>query len=267
MKFKLLAGAALAAVFAASGAAAQEPGWYGAVDLGYHTPEGAEMTSSNNSASGAPYNWDLTQKDDWAGFARLGYQLNDHWRVELEGGYRAGDVQSFRGSSSQAIIGLCTPGVLRTAASPNCGAPSGSMASWTVMGNVIYDILPDSAINPFIGAGVGVNHLKADSVVGQFSNVTGTISAANPGIQNLTVNDDDTSFAWQLLGGLAWKATDRLNVDVTYRYLSGADMTLASTGTAALQPGSWSGKYSDQSVTWACAIPSLRRRPRPPPPR
>ena len=31
MKFKLLAGAALAAVFAASGASAQE-GWYGAVD-------------------------------------------------------------------------------------------------------------------------------------------------------------------------------------------------------------------------------------------
>ena len=33
MKFKLLAGAALAAVFAASGASAQE-GWYGAIDLG-----------------------------------------------------------------------------------------------------------------------------------------------------------------------------------------------------------------------------------------
>ncbi|MCE2987711.1 MAG: hypothetical protein LW830_07635, partial [Phenylobacterium sp.] len=35
MKFKLLAGAALAAVTIASGASAREVGWYGAVDLGY----------------------------------------------------------------------------------------------------------------------------------------------------------------------------------------------------------------------------------------
>jgi opacity protein-like surface antigen len=45
MKFNLLAGAALAAVFAASGASAQDTGWYGAVDLGYHWPEGAEFES------------------------------------------------------------------------------------------------------------------------------------------------------------------------------------------------------------------------------
>ena len=38
MKLKLLAGAAMAAAFAASGAAAQE-GWYGAVDLGYRSEE------------------------------------------------------------------------------------------------------------------------------------------------------------------------------------------------------------------------------------
>ncbi|WP_304186482.1 OmpA family protein [Phenylobacterium aquaticum] len=266
MKFKLLAGAALAAVFTASGAAAQEPGWYGAVDLGYHTPDAGEMTSSNNSAAGAPYTWDLKQKDDWAGFARLGYQLNDHWRVELEGGYRSGDVDSFRGGANQVVTGLCTPGVLRTAAAPNCGAPTGSIVSWTVMGNVIYDIMPDSAINPFVGAGVGINHVKADAIVGQFSNVTGVVSATNPGIQNLTVNDDDSSFAWQLLGGLAWKATDRLNVDLTYRYLSGADMSLASRGTSTLQPGDFTGRYSDQSVTVGLRYSFAAAPPPPPPP-
>src|SRR6185295_5447980 len=68
MKFKLLAGAALAAVFAATGAAAQV-GWYGAVDLGYHWPE----TTSFDTTSGASV--DLRTQDDWAGFGRLGYQL------------------------------------------------------------------------------------------------------------------------------------------------------------------------------------------------
>ena len=60
MKLKLLAGAAMAAVFAASGAAAQE-GWYGAVDLGWHWPDDYENKSSNNAPNGAPYVWDFNQ--------------------------------------------------------------------------------------------------------------------------------------------------------------------------------------------------------------
>ena len=62
MKFKLLAGAALAAVFAATGASAQSSwshdwstwnniGWYGAVDLGYHWPDGISGSSSNRLTS------------------------------------------------------------------------------------------------------------------------------------------------------------------------------------------------------------------------
>ena len=125
MKFKLLAGAALATMFVASGAAAQV-GWYGAVDLGYHWPEGIEATSSANAADGAPYHWTFNQEGSWAGFARLGYQLDDHWRVELEAGYRDGDIESVRGGP-QAIVGLCTPGVIRTAAAPTCGSPGGDL--------------------------------------------------------------------------------------------------------------------------------------------
>ena len=125
MKFKLLAGAAMAAVFAASGASAQE-GWYGAVDLGYHWPEGIEGTSSNTAANGQAYNWDFSQEEDWTGFARLGYQLNDNWRVELELGYRPGDIESIRGGSSNSVLGLCTAGVLRTASAPTCGCTARS---------------------------------------------------------------------------------------------------------------------------------------------
>ena len=70
------------------------------------------------------------------------------------------------------------------------------------MGNVIYDIGPDWMIDPFIGAGVGVNHLEL-TTDGQFSNVTGVVTAqagANPAIQNLHIDGSHTVFAWQLLG-------------------------------------------------------------------
>src|SRR3954470_5560865 len=109
MKFKLLAGAALAVVFSA-GSAAAEVGWYGAADIGYHWPEAMRAHSSNLAANGIPYTWDFNQKDDWTGFARLGYQVSDHWRVELEVGYRPGNVSSIRGGTNQAVTGLCTPG-------------------------------------------------------------------------------------------------------------------------------------------------------------
>jgi OmpA-OmpF porin, OOP family len=264
MKFKLLAGAALAAVFAASGASAQNVGWYGAVDLGYHWPDSIDADSSNNAINGAAYSWDISQEDDWAGFARLGYQLNDHWRVELEGGYRPGDISAIRGGGNNAILGLCTPGVVRTPAAAQCGSPSGDVEAWTLLGNVIYDFLPNSVINPFLGAGIGINHVKVDSV-GQFSSVPlaagATYTAANPAIQNLTIDDDDTALAWQVIAGLAWRATDRLNVDLTYRYLGGSDLDFASTGSHALQPGVFSGEYRDQSVTLG-----LRYSFAPPPP-
>src|SRR5471032_1391355 len=159
MKFKLLAGAAMAAVFAASGASAQV-GWYGAADLGYHWPEGIKADSANLAANGIKYTWRFNQEDDYTAFIRLGYQVSDHWRVEMEGGYRPGNITSVLGGTNQAVTGLCALNVIRTPAAPTCGSPSGKIESWTAMGNVIYDIGPDWIIDPFIGAGVGVNHLE-----------------------------------------------------------------------------------------------------------
>ena len=144
MKFKLLAGAAMAAVFAATGASAQV-GWYGAVDLGYHWPDGIETHSSEQSPpTASPYTWDFNQEDDWAGFARLGYQLTDHWRVELEVGYRAGDIelgprrhQPGRSSASAPPAWSARP------AGPDLRLAGRRRSSpGPLMGNVIYDILP-----------------------------------------------------------------------------------------------------------------------------
>ncbi|MCI3181449.1 hypothetical protein C5708_14435, partial [Caulobacter sp. CCUG 60055] len=265
MKLKLLAGACLAAVAVASVASAEDRGWYGALDIGYHAPESIKAHSSNNDPTGVRYNWNWSADNDWAGFARLGYRFTPNWRVELEGGYRPGDLKSVS-SGASAIQGLCTPGVTRSAAAPNCGKPNGSFESWTLMANAIYDILPDSPINPFVGAGLGVNHATIDAL-GQFSNV-GAVTAANPAIQNLTVDKSDTAFAWQLIGGLAWKATDRLNVDLTYRYLGGSDLSWSTAGSVAtgLQPGKFQGEYRDQSVTLGLRYSFASPPPPPPPP-
>src|SRR4051812_22046248 len=165
MKLKLLAGAAFAAVFAASGAHAGSPdGWYGAVDVGYHAMDGLEGASSNAASNGVPYRWTWFTDNDWTGFARLGYRFNPNWRLELEGGYRKGDLRSVRARGSQTPAfnntGLCAPGIVRTAGAPACGSPTGKVDAWTGMVNVLYDIMPSSKISPFVGVGLGVNRVS-----------------------------------------------------------------------------------------------------------
>ena len=160
MKFKLLAGVALAAVCAASGVSAQETGWYGAVDLGYHWPTAIGTESDLRAPDNANYHWQWASDSDWTGFVRLGYQFTPNWRAELEGGYRPGDLTSVRGNAvRQQPIGLCTPGVIRSPSAPRCGSPDGSIESWSLMANVLYDFMPDSWFNPYLGAGLGINRL------------------------------------------------------------------------------------------------------------
>src|SRR5438128_11910296 len=97
MKTRLLAGAALAAVFAASGASAQDTGWYGALDLGWHSTRTINFHAANGLPGDPPIKADL--KDSWAGFARVGYKLSPHLRLELEGGYRPAQINSISDGS------------------------------------------------------------------------------------------------------------------------------------------------------------------------
>lgn len=269
MKVKLLAGAALAAAFAASGAQAQgffgasgppSLGFYGALDAGWHQLErgGVHTHSSNNAPDGAPYGYKfaIQGEGDFAGFGRLGYRVTPNWRVEVEGGYRKGEIQSIRGSANRSQpYALCTAGVIRTAAAPTCGSPGGDLNAYTAMGNVIYDFLPNSKISPFLGAGVGGMNLSVKTL-GQFSGKpTGGAfaanTAANPAYQNLSIDDDQWVFAYQGLAGLTYQATSQLSLDLTYRYIKTADAKFASVGSApgGFQPGVFRGKYQDQSLT------------------
>ena len=159
--------------------------------------------------------------------------------VKLEGGVRPGNVESAKGDPSRPLPNeLCNlSGIVP------CRAPDGSIESWTLMGNVIYDFAPGATINPFIGVGIGVNRLDVKAT-GQLSGITPPISAGNPPFQSLFIDDSDTNLAYQALAGLAWKATDRLNVDLTYRYFAGVDSTFRATGSnqnPGYQPGQFAG--------------------------
>lgn len=187
------------AVAAATSAAAQDTGWYGALDIGYHRTETQTLHSS-----GTPYVPTIGHSDSWVGFARVGYKLSPNLRLELEGGYRPGDVGA-----------ICEPNF-------GCVGKGGSEHAWSLMSNLLVDLMPNSSFSPFIGGGLGVVRTSLSRSV----DITPTATNGT-----LTVDDADTKFAWQGIAGVSFKASERLNVDVTYRYLGSQRENYAVTNS------------------------------------
>jgi outer membrane protein OmpA-like peptidoglycan-associated protein len=252
MKHLLMAGAAAVALGAAAPASAQVFGFsppsgaYVAGDVGYHWPQAIESKSSVGGLQ-----WDFSSEDDWAGFGRLGYRINPNWRVELEGGYRPGDIDSVRGPGAQTPVGLCRAGIARPPSAPTCQAPEGSIRASSLMFNVLFDIgAEDARFRPFIGGGVGVVEVH-NKVFGQLSNVAPGTAA----FQNVSIDDMEQALAWQGIAGVAIALTDRLFLDVTGRYLQSGDMEFGSVTQFAGRPGvltnvgTFEGDYRDTSLT------------------
>ena len=275
MKTTLLAGAALAAVLAAGSAAQAQPfdfinlapvtppapnGFYVGVDGGWHQLYNNSISthSSNVDATGEPYGWRLSEVKNggWAAFGRVGYQFTPNWRVELEGGYRDLQTRRFLGSTDRAApVGICAIGSTSV-----CESPHGHFNVGTVMANGIYDFMPQLIIHPFIGGGVGVARAQVGQY-GQFANVP----AGTPGVQTLSVNDNDVAFAYQAFAGLSYHATHRLNVDLKYTWLETSDLRFQSVGSSSVQPGTFEGHYRDQTLTLGVRY-ALGPEPAPPPP-
>src|SRR5262249_37065679 len=79
----------------------------------------------------SPPNLRLTDSSGSAIFiGKVGYALDPHWRLELEGGFR-----------------------------PNYQSSPGATENWSMMWNAYYDIMPAARLHPFVGAGLGANFM------------------------------------------------------------------------------------------------------------
>jgi OOP family OmpA-OmpF porin len=230
MKTILLAGAAMAAVFAATGASAEGVGWYVAGDLGYHQTNDFNLTgpgfSSKATLNG---NYDL--------FGRLGYQFTPHVRAEFEYGYRPTDVHSF-----------APPGLVLQPSHANANS---------YMGNIIFDFMPDATLNPFLGIGGGG--------VQPNTNIQGLVGA-----QRYSATDTKLYGAYQGIVGVAWAVAPRLNVDFTYRYTATSENQSLAINQNSAPIGSLKSKWADNSFSvglrYSFAAPPAPPPPPPPPP-
>jgi OOP family OmpA-OmpF porin len=192
--------------------------------------------------------------DGWAAFARLGYRFNPNWRVELEGGYRSG-----RRRHGPRRLGHPNGVCNLTPATGPCYSPDGDIESTTLMANVIYDFGWEAwGIRPFVGLGAGVNHVNTD-VIGRLRNNRAVGFGAD---------DSSTKFAAQAIAGLAWAISDRANIDLTYRYLTG-DAEFASTSPRwrpTPNQGTFEGDYDNSHTVTLGLRYAFGAEPAPPPP-
>jgi opacity protein-like surface antigen len=141
--------------------------------------------------------------------------LDRDWRVEFEGRSR-NNLVSQRGTTFEAPIGL-----------EEWRFTSSAKNGWSTLVNLWRDYQATDRLSLYLGGGIGgggyrFSYLKQPA--GDF---------VPPNYQIATTNNVST-FAWQAGGGAAYAITDRITLDIGYRYFQIANST--STGVVSYVP-------------------------------
>ena len=214
-------------------------------------PSGATTLNSGWYVSGgAGANWqtngdlklsnvqqDLDAAVGWMGSVSAGYAWRNRVRLELEFAYRDNGVESLANIPAQ-----------------------GDTRMMTGMVNALYTLPTAGPVAPFFGVGVGAGHLELDSV-----RPLGTTS----------VDDSSIGLALQAIGGVEYAVTDKLGLNLSYRYLylpsvdftaaNGAGVTSAYESHAVMVGLRWSFGAPAPVVQAAAPPPPLPPAVAPPP--
>lgn len=148
--------------------------------------------------------------------AGLGYQVTKHLRVDLTGDYFF--KSNFTGQTTGFCGGVVCSSVDRT-----------SYTALLMLANAYVDLGTWNGFTPYIGAGIGGAHIKwAD-----LENTVGGITTTHRGAANMR-------FAWALMAGTSYCLTNKLKLDVGYRYTrigGGRMFEISPNGPGGAGPG------------------------------
>ncbi len=125
----------------------------------------------------------------------IGAHLNDNFRAELELSHASWSVNSISSSGSPF--------------SP----AQGQLSATYILGNVWYDFKSESAFTPYIGGGLGVGLPNQDFT-------------ANGGVNS----DTPVQLAFQLGVGAKYALSDKIDLDIGYRFKDIPNFTQKFTG-------------------------------------
>jgi opacity protein-like surface antigen len=232
MLFVLIAGPALAAdpyeppVYEAPPAEVvyeDYGGWYIRGDLDYHLSKfrGAEYVTYGVTGCCAPLpgsgSFDFGDlKGALSVGGGLGYQISKHLRADLTFDYMF--KSDFRGQTT----GFCGAIVCRS-------TDVSAYSALLMLANAYVDLGTWHGFTPYVGGGIGGAYVKWDSL----RNTVGGITTVHEGSKNMR-------FAWAAMVGTSYCVTDKLKLDVGYRYSrihGGRMFELAPNGPGGAGPG------------------------------
>lgn len=150
-----------------------------------------------------------------------GYQFNSWFRVDVTGEFRGGG--RLRGYDYVAFAS----GGGTTHQTNNY---QGDVRSWAMMANFYVDLgtyCTFGCLTPYLGAGVGFAH---HTVSGFSDTSTGfnTVLGATGSLGSYAVTSSKTTFAWALMAGVGYRVSERLSLELGYRYLNMGSLPVLS---------------------------------------
>lgn len=179
---------ALALVIPAGAASAND--YYG-FNNAYFSIKGGYTWTNDSDYSETGVSGDIEFDDTYNASAAFGGRWLGNMRTELEVSYRDADVENISAGGGSA-------------------SADGNLETWAFLINGYYDFNPWGRFTPYIGAGIGAAHHRADvDAVGGLG-VTGG-------------DDSDTVFAYSATAGAATAIAEQTDLTVDYRYLGSSD--------------------------------------------
>ena len=111
---------------------------------------------------------------------------------------------------------------------------SGSVSSVAGFGVAYVDLPRIGKVRPFLGAGLGVARNRIDSLNFQFPGISATSSTTTPG-------GSSSDLAYLLTAGISVPLSDRLDLDLAYRF---TDLGSVTTGSGQAQVVRPAGTFS-----------------------
>ena len=152
----------------------------------------------------------------WTAGGALGFRAFDMFRLEAHASFRRADIDTV------------SAGGIETA--------DGWAGTAAFLGNAYFDIPIPFPVKPYVGGGAGMAIFSAD--------VDGSA---------VDVDDDDTEFAWNVMGGLLWPVWRHLELDARYRYITSDDPSI-DADLLGLGTGQVKAEFSAHEVVGALRV-------------
>ncbi|RAZ73902.1 outer membrane protein [Mesorhizobium atlanticum] len=175
-------------------------GWYIRGDIDYHWSRfGGGDYITYGAAPQIQGSFDTGNlKGAFSAGAGIGYQIDDHFRTDLTGDYLFSS--NFHGSTS----GFCNTPAPNT---PCVSSDTSSYSALLLLANAYVDIGTWHGVTPYVGAGIGGAWVKWD-----------TLHNSDADGDFFHQGGKGWRFAYALMAGASYCLTDRVKLDVGYRY-------------------------------------------------